>query len=132
TFPSILAFFILLGVLVFVHELGHFALAKRAGVKVEEFGFGFPPRLIAFRRGETEYSLNMIPLGGFVRMLGEEDPTEPRSFARARKRWRIGVLLSGSAMNLLAAAVFFAIAYAAGWPTVTQTEVQIFRVLPGS
>jgi regulator of sigma E protease len=129
---SVLAFVLLLGFMVLIHELGHFVMAKLAGVKVEEFGIGFPPRLIAVRRGETDYSLNWIPLGGFVRMLGEEDPREPRSFARARKRWRIGILLAGSTMNMLAAALFFAVAFAAGWPTVTQTEVQIFRTLPGS
>ena len=80
---SILAFLVLLSLLVMVHELGHFVLARRARVRVEEFGFGFPPRLWATRRGETDYSVNAIPLGGFVRMQGEEDPTDPRSFARA-------------------------------------------------
>ncbi|MDA1189046.1 MAG: site-2 protease family protein [Chloroflexi bacterium] len=72
----------ILGFLVFVHELGHFIMAKRFGIKVTEFGFGFPPRLFGVRWGETIYSINAIPLGGFVRMVGEEDPTEPRSFAR--------------------------------------------------
>lgn len=129
---SILVFALLLGFMVLIHELGHFTMAKLAKVKVEEFGIGFPPRLFAFRRGETEYSLNWIPLGGFVRMLGEEDPRQPRSFARAKKRWRIGILLAGSTMNLIAAAAFFAIAFMAGWPTVTQTEVQVSRVLAGS
>jgi regulator of sigma E protease len=129
---SLLIFAVLLGFMVLIHELGHFAVAKLAKVKVEEFGIGFPPRLFAFRRGETEYSLNWIPLGGFVRMLGEEDPREPRSFARASKRWRVAILLAGSTMNMIAAAVFFSVAFAAGWPTVTQTEVQISRVLPGS
>ena len=75
---SVLAFALLLGFMVLIHELGHFTVAKLAGIKVEEFGIGFPPRLLAFRLGETEYSLNAIPLGGFVRMLGEEDPTQPR------------------------------------------------------
>jgi regulator of sigma E protease len=129
---SVLVFALLLGFMVLIHELGHFTMAKLARVKVEEFGIGFPPRLASVRRGETDYSLNWIPLGGFVRMLGEEDPREPRSFARASKRWRIGILLAGSAMNMLAAAIFFSIAFAAGWPTVTQTEVQISRILTGS
>jgi regulator of sigma E protease len=129
---SVVAFALLLGFMVLIHELGHFTVAKLAGIRVEEFGIGFPPRLFAFRRGETDYSLNWIPLGGFVRMLGEEDPQEPRSFARAPKLWRIGILLAGSTMNLIAAAAFFAVAFAAGWPTVTQTNVEIFRVVPGS
>ena len=65
-------------------------------------------------------------------MLGEEDPAQPRSFARSPKLWRIGILLAGSTMNLIAAAVFFSIAYTAGWPTVTQARVEIFRVVPAS
>ena len=129
---NILAFALLLGFMVLIHELGHFVVARLAGVKVEEFGIGFPPRLFAFRRGETEYSLNLIPLGGFVRMLGEENPDEPRSFARAKKRWRIAILLAGSSMNLVAAAALFSIAFMAGWPTVTATAVEVFRVIPGS
>ena len=62
--------------LVFVHELGHFAVAKKLGIKVTEFGFGFPPRIWWIKRGETLYSVNIIPLGGFVKMVGEEDPSE--------------------------------------------------------
>lgn len=129
---NILVFLLVLGLLVFFHELGHFLTAKRAGIKVEEFGFGFPPRLIAFRWGETEYSLNLIPLGGFVRMLGEEDPTEPRSFASTSKLWRSAVLVAGPAMNFVLAALLFGFAYMAGWPTVTETEVQIMSVLEDS
>jgi len=129
---NVVIFVVLLSLLIFVHELGHFVLAKRAGVKVEEFGIGFPPRLVAFRRGETEYSLNMIPLGGFVRMLGEEDPSAPRSFASARRWWRIGILSAGAAMNILAAVLLFGGAYAAGWPAVTQSEVVVSEVLAGT
>ena len=72
----------ILGFLVFVHELGHFLTAKKFGIKVTEFGFGFPPRLYGYKYGETLYSINWIPIGGFVKMVGEEDPTDPRSFAR--------------------------------------------------
>src|ERR671937_339301 len=129
---SVVAFALLLGFMVLVHELGHFVLAKLAGIRVEEFGIGFPPRLLALRRGETEYSLNWIPLGGFVRMLGEEDPTQPRSFAHAPKRWRVAILLAGSTMNMLAAACFFTVAYTAGWPTATQSEVTVREVVADS
>jgi regulator of sigma E protease len=129
---QIVSFLFILGLLVFIHELGHFVVAKLAGVKVEEFGFGFPPRLVAVRRGETEYSLNLIPLGGFVRMLGEEDPTAPRSFARAPKRWRSLILIAGPGMNLVLAALLFAGGYVAGWPTATETKVQVRSVLPAS
>ncbi|HEB01391.1 MAG TPA: RIP metalloprotease RseP, partial [Candidatus Portnoybacteria bacterium] len=58
---TIIVFILILGLLIFVHELGHFIMAKRAGVKVEEFGFGFPPRIFGFKKGETVYSLNLIP-----------------------------------------------------------------------
>lgn len=128
---SVLVFILLLGVMVFVHEAGHFFVAKRSGVKVEEFGFGFPPRLWARRRGETEYSINAIPLGGFVRMLGEDDPSQPRSFARARKRWRVAILVAGSTMNFLLAVLLFTGAFTAGWPTVTRSEVQVMSVVRG-
>ncbi len=129
---SVVIFLLLLSALVFVHELGHFIMAKRAGVKVEEFGIGFPPRLVSIRRGETEYSLNLIPLGGFVRMLGEEDPTAPRSFASAPRRWRIGILAAGATMNIVAAVFLFGGAFASGWPTVTQSEVVISQIAPDS
>ena len=69
---TIIAFLLILGILVFAHELGHFIYAKRAGVKVEEFGFGFPPKIVSKKIGETVYSINAIPLGGFVRLLGED------------------------------------------------------------
>ena len=81
--------------LVFVHELGHFAVAKKLGIKVTEFGFGFPPRIWGIKRGETLYSVNIIPLGGFVKMVGEEDPSEQRSFARQPVIHRMAVLLAG-------------------------------------
>ncbi|MHB1132269.1 MAG: M50 family metallopeptidase [Chloroflexota bacterium] len=129
---EILTFLLIFGVLVFVHELGHFVTAKLAGVKVEEFGFGFPPRLAAVKRGETEYSINAVPLGGFVRMLGEDDPSEQRSFASAPKRWRATILLAGATMNLIAGCLLFGAAYMSGWPTATGFEVQVQAVLSGS
>ena len=76
---TIVIFIFILGLLVLAHEFGHFLMAKRAGVKVEEFGFGFPPRLLSFRKGETIYSLNLIPIGGFVKIYGEENPEETKS-----------------------------------------------------
>src|SRR3990172_1796454 len=123
TILDIISFIAILGVMVLFHELGHFIMAKRAGVRVEEFGFGYPPRVFGFRRGETIYSLNLIPIGGFVKMLGEEDPTHERSFARASKLWRATVLLSGPGMNLLLAVLLFAASFMAGWPTPLANEV---------
>jgi len=71
---TIITFLIVLSILVLVHEAGHFLLAKKAGIKVEEFGFGYPPRIVAKKIGETIYSLNLLPFGGFVRLYGEEPP----------------------------------------------------------
>ena len=67
---TFLIFMAVLGVLVLVHELGHFIVARRSGMKVEEFGFGFPPKLFGIKRGETVYSINLIPFGGFVKIFG--------------------------------------------------------------
>ena len=74
---SIVLFLSVLGSLVLVHEVGHYLTARYFGVRVLEFGIGFPPRLFKVIRGDTVYSLNIIPLGGFVRLLGEEDPSDP-------------------------------------------------------
>ncbi len=125
-------FVIVLVLLVFFHELGHFVVAKRAGIRVEEFGFGFPPRLFGFRRGETLYSINALPLGGFVRMLGEEDPTHPRSFASQSRWWRTAVLVAGSATNLIIASLLFSAAFATGWPTVVASQVTVRQIVEGS
>jgi len=105
-------FIILLGPLMFIHELGHFWAAKRAGIRVEEFGMGFPPRAVRlFKRGETEYTLNWLPIGAFVRMTGEEDPGDPRSFAAQPKRWRLITLAAGPFMNFLGGFAILLIAY---------------------
>jgi regulator of sigma E protease len=198
---------LMLSVLVFVHELGHFIVAKRTGVTVEEFAFGYPPRLLKYAQGEgkivldgqelvigrktevsrkievgsrvvyetqqgedgrsvvthiapfaedtsstqmsqgshqlvavvdylergTEYTINMIPFGGYVRMLGEEDPHAPGSFASKSKRVRILVLVAGAAMNLVLAVLVFAAAYMLGAPEVIATDnVMISGVSSGS
>ena len=120
-----------LGFLIFIHELGHFATAKWFGIKVTEFGFGFPPRIFGVRYKGTVYSLNWIPLGGFVRMVGEEDPSHPRSFA-GQARWkRAIVLVSGSVMNLAFPIVVFALLFTLPHDTVVGT-VTISGVSPDS
>jgi len=208
---QVIAFLIVLGPLVMLHELGHFVFAKRAGIRVQEFGLGFPPRArklwrgmgrlrigaewvhsprnfkypsglqqgavvearaeevkgrlmlrsievvdaekegavttplkvavadtirlrgeLAFFDPGTDYSLNWLPIGGFVRMLGEEDPSKPDSFAAAPKRWRAAVLLAGPGMNLLAALVIFTLAYLLGQPVVDKIEVVIDGVASGA
>ncbi len=197
---TILSLLFALSIVIFVHELGHFASAKRARIVVEEFGFGYPPRLWAFWRSEgriviagqeiviprkfklpegltvrvpvlyetvtdkkgrrvltrierveeadqaadsarrvdlldrgTIYSINAIPFGGFVKMLGEEDPSFPGSFASKSKLTRIGVLAAGAGMNLLTAMLFFSLALGVGAPAIADPEnAVIASVAPGS
>ncbi len=116
---TILVFIIVLGILVFVHELGHFIMAKRAGMGVEEFGFGFPPRLFGIKKGETTYSINLIPLGGFVKILGENgDSADPKAFGSKGFWARFSVLIAGVTMNLILAWFLIAIGMTIGLPTV--------------
>jgi regulator of sigma E protease len=104
---TVLVVTLVFGALVLVHELGHFIAAKRAGIRVDEFGFGFPPRVVGWKRGETLYSLNLIPLGGFVRLFGEdgEGRGEPGNFLTQPIGKRALVLVMGVAMNLVLAYV---------------------------
>lgn len=107
---SIIIFIFTLLVLVLIHELGHFLMAKRFGIKVEEFGFGIPPKIFGKKIGETIYSINALPLGGFVRLLGEDEiggAQNPRDF-RAKSVWqRITVVIAGVVMNLILAWLIF-------------------------
>ncbi len=112
---TVLLFFVVLSVLVFAHELGHFVTAKMAGIKVQEFGFGYPPRVFGIRRGETIYSFNLLPLGGFVKMLGENaSPGDPGAFASQPRAVRALVLVAGSAMNLALAPLLYSAAFMVG------------------
>ncbi len=182
---TVIVFVLILSLLIFVHELGHFITAKKAGIVVEEFGIGYPPRAVKLWQGEgkitldghefiighktkvpknlqvgsvvsvetsprsdgkmeitkievfdpekddldgkvttivenlekpTEYTLNWIPFGGFVKMLGEEDPSAPGSFASKSKKTRFVVLVAGAAMNLITAVIVFTIMFATGQP----------------
>src|SRR3990172_6238627 len=108
---TILPFAGVLVVLIVVHELGHYITAKLTGVKVLEAGLGYPPRIWGFTWRGTLYSVNWLPLGGFVRLLGEEDPSDPASLA-AKPRWvRLIVLFAGSGMNFLLPIFLFALAF---------------------
>ena len=108
---TILPFVGVLVVLIVVHELGHYIAAKLTGVKVLEAGLGYPPRIWGFTWRGTLYSINWLPLGGFVRLLGEEDPSDPASLA-AKPRWvRLIVLFAGSGMNFLLPIFLFALAF---------------------
>jgi len=108
---TILAFLGVLAIVILAHELGHFMTAKACKVKVEEFGLGFPPRLLSFKRGETVYSLNAIPLGGFTKMAGEEDPEVERSLASKGVGTRLLVLSAGSIMNFILPFLLLSIAF---------------------
>jgi regulator of sigma E protease len=101
----IVLFVVALFVAVCLHELGHFIAAKRAGVKVEEFGIGIPPRLFGIKRGETIYSVNAIPIGAFVKAAGENDPTVPRSLAGKGPWTRLGIYAAGPLVNIFLAFV---------------------------
>jgi regulator of sigma E protease len=111
------AFIFALGVIIFVHELGHLLMAKFFGMRVDTFSLGFGKRLWGFRRGETEYRVSLVPLGGYVKLAGEEGDTpegDPREF-RAKPRWqRILVFLAGPAMNIALAIVLIAIVFMVG------------------
>lgn len=142
---TILLFLLVLSLLVFVHEAGHFFVAKRSGMKVEEFGFGFPPRLWGIKKKGTLYSINWIPLGGFVRIKGESGShkQDQDSFAAKSFLDRFLVLVAGVVMNLVLAVVLFSIGFTIGLPTVIDehlsssaqvrdTRVQIISVLADS
>ncbi len=131
---TVVSFLVILGVLVFVHELGHFLVAKWAGVRVLEFGIGYPPRLVKlFEHKGTEYTINLLPIGGFVRMLGEEDPSHPESLAAQPPLVRAAVLLAGPLMNLWLAVLLFAVMAVVGVPSGEPTgRVKIVGVAPAS
>lgn len=120
-----LAALFILSFLIFVHELGHFLAAKKADIKVEEFGLGYPPRFIGVKRGETTYSINLIPFGGFVRI--DED-----SLAKKPKRIRSPVLLAGILMNFLLAVLLFTFIYFNFGIPQKQGFVEIIGVVEGS
>jgi len=130
---NLLIFAVVLGILVFVHELGHFAVAKRLGIPVLEFGFGFPPRLKKlFTRDGTEYTLNAIPLGGFVRLYGEEDPSVVGGFAAAKASVRVPILLAGVTMNVILAFLLFVLNAFFAPPYASIQTTTIEEVMPDS
>ena len=121
-----LVVFIGLVLLVLVHELGHFAAAKAFGMYVEEFGIGFPPRLFSKKCGETQYSVNIIPLGGFVKLHGELDATHSRSFMREKAWKRAIVLVAGVLMNFVAGwFIFSTVLWMGVPPAVFISEVVV-------
>lgn len=100
---TIVAFIVIFSVVIFVHEVGHFYFARRAGVRIEEFGFGLPPRLWGSRRGDTIYSLNLIPFGGFVRLYGEGDEfvQDNQAFSNKKPLAKLTVVVGGVLLNVV-------------------------------
>lgn len=123
---TFLAFILVILVLVLSHEFGHFIVAKWRGMRVDEFGFGFPPRIFGKQIGETLYSINLLPFGGFVKIWGEDDEGEsggdPRNFS-SRAAWeRFLVLFAGVCMNMVVAYVFFSVSHGIGVRTAFGNE----------
>ncbi len=109
---TLLLFVFFFGFMLFVHEFGHYLFAKLFKINVDEFGFGYPPRLVKlFKIKETEFTINMIPFGAFVRLSGENDPSVPGGFGTAKAWKRILVLLGGPLMNLATGALLFTLLF---------------------
>ncbi len=129
--PNVLAAIIAFGAMIFVHELGHFLMARRAGVRVHAFALGFGPKMVSWRRGETTYSVNLLPLGGYVRMEGEDGVSEApegesrgASFQSKSVGARMGIIAAGPAMNLAFAVLILALAATTGGvPSGVSTTV---------
>ncbi len=128
---NIIIFFIVLLVLVIVHEFGHFSMAKKFGIRVDEFGFGFPPKLFGIKKGDTEYTFNLLPIGGFVKIFGENPddentngPDRERSFVHKPKWQQAIVLVAGVVANFLLAWILFSVGFMSGLPTSVGSEAQ--------
>ncbi|WDC84011.1 site-2 protease family protein [Caloramator sp. mosi_1] len=124
---TLLATIFVFGLLITSHELGHFVTAKLSGIKVLEFAIGMGPKLFGFKKGETNYSLRLFPIGGYVKMLGEEgESKDPRAFCNQSPWVRLIVIVAGAFMNFVIAIILFAIiAFNAGVvrPIISEVEV---------
>lgn len=135
---ALAAIFVFL-LVVLLHELGHFTIAKLVGIKVNEFAIGMGPKIFQSTKGETQYTLRALPIGGFVRMEGEEESsTDPRSFQNASVWSRMAVIAAGSIMNfILAIVVLSIVAFNVGVPSTTIEDIvpdspaETYGVLPG-
>ncbi len=135
---NILIFLVILLVLVVVHEFGHFFTAKKFGIRVDEFGFGFPPKLFGRKYGETEYTFNLLPLGGFVKIFGENPeeeqalygagPDEDRKFYN-KPAWKQAIVLfAGIFANFLLAWILFSIGFMSGLPTSAGSQPAEYKL----
>lgn len=131
---TIIIFLIVLFVLILVHEWGHFIVAKKTGMRVDEFGIGFPPKLFGIKKGGTEYTINLFPIGGFVRIFGEDAVSTDASKAVAsgenisgsfteKSKWaQVAVLIAGVTMNIIFAWALFMAVFLIGVPTVVEEQ----------
>lgn len=123
-----ISFIIVLGILITVHELGHFLVAKALGIGVERFSIGFPPKMFGFTKGETEYCISWIPLGGYVKLKGEgpeevvEDADDPTLFSSRPPHQRAGVILAGPVMNLILAFIIMPLVFMVGMAVPSYLE----------
>lgn len=123
---TIVAFIFVIGVLITVHELGHFLAAKACGVKVEEFSIGFPPRILSFKRQETKYTIGALPLGGYVQMLGENSASkDPRSFNNQTPGKRFFISIAGVVMNFVLAWLLISIGLSIGMTPLATPSDQV-------
>ncbi|RII26614.1 MAG: RIP metalloprotease RseP [Geobacter sp.] len=135
---SIISAIIVLGVLIFVHELGHFLFAKLFDVGVDKFSLGFGTKIVGFRKGETEYLISAFPLGGYVKMIGENDDGElseadqARSFAAKPPLQRIAIVAAGPIFNLLFAYLLFIVIYMVGVPAATTKIGEVMKDKPAA
>lgn len=141
---SLIIFILILALLILAHEFGHFSVAKMFGIRVDEFGIGFPPRLLSITWGETTYSINLLFFGGFVKIFGEnahEAPADPRSFAHKPRLVQAAVIVAGIVFNILFAWLALSVGYMVGMPTSSEhlgvgqardVHTTIVQVLPGS
>ncbi|MEI6842923.1 MAG: site-2 protease family protein [bacterium] len=145
---SILIFIVALAILILVHEFGHFIVAKKSGIRVDEFGLGFPPKVYGKKIGETVYSINAIPFGGFVKIFGEDphsqeisEADKPRSFFYKPKWIQALVLVAGVTFNIIFAWILISLGFMLGLPSpvgyisganVSNAHTVIINVFPGS
>jgi regulator of sigma E protease len=133
---SIISAIVVLGVLIFVHELGHFLVAKISKVRVVKFSLGFGPKILGKKAGDTEYLISMIPLGGYIKMLGESDEEEikeedlKRSFLQQSLWKRAGIVAAGPIFNFLFGALLFSLIYCFGVPTLTTEVGEVRKGFP--
>lgn len=124
---TLLLFILIIGILVLVHEFGHFIVAKKSGLTVEEFGFGFPPKIFSWKINETVYSVNLLPIGGFVKILGEDGSKtdDPKSFAAKSFFIKSFIIVAGVFMNFILGAALLSVGFYIGLPQILEKENEI-------